>query len=346
MEVMMSMVRAGLVVVAFTVPMSMPRAQDFRVEEVPSATSVPIARLKDRTIVFSDHRQDSVNDSGTGLMKFEDWANSKPLEKRFLSPFPEYKEPTIQVTVHGLTKPYTEKLHVYVVEARFQIDKPPGALDLSRYARLDMLEKVDPSIKHRTITADQARPNVDPGSAHNRNPKRRWCDAPQALCIESRYHLEGKLPAGVRLANKLEDDGKKISEYMEFQSELRVLPSEEIDQAGLMQLTEVNAPIAGVLEQTLFDVNQVMQFGKLLAVLQENPAAKDRTIATVLMAFGVESDILERKREFENVPVLRNLIPVQVLMGKSSFNTGNSISAGLPDYTRNRIRSIADLLQK
>jgi hypothetical protein len=28
-------------------------------------------------------------------------------------------------------------------------------------------------------------------------------------------------------------------------------------------------------------------------------------------------------------------------MGKSSFNSGSSISAGLPDYVRNRIRAIA-----
>jgi len=35
-----------------------------------------------------------------------------------------------------------------------------------------------------------------------------------------------------------------------------------------------------------------------------------------------------------------------VLMGKSSFNSGNSISAGLPDYTRNRIRAFADLLER
>jgi hypothetical protein len=46
------------------------------------------------------------------------------------------------------------------------------------------------------------------------------------------------------------------------------------------------------------------------------------------------------------VPVLRNLVPAQVLVGKSSFNTGNSISAGLPDYTRNRIKAVAEFLDR
>jgi hypothetical protein len=43
--------------------------------------------------------------------------------------------------------------------------------------------------------------------------------------------------------------------------------------------------------------------------------------------------------------VLRNLVPAQVLMGQSSFNSGNSISAGLPIYARNEIKTIAGILQ-
>jgi hypothetical protein len=321
-------------------------AAEFRIEEVPSVTAVAPAKLKPRTIVFSDQRDDKLTDAGTGLIRFADWGRERPMQKQFLGLFPNYIEPTIKVSVHGIPKTYTEKLHMYVVEARFLIGKAPGAVDLARFTRLDTLEKIDPSIKHRRIAAEQAAPQVDPQSAHNRRPNRRWCDAPESLCIESRYPLEGKLPVGIRLANKLEEGGKKISEFMEFQTEIRVLPPEEVDRAGLTKLTALEAPVAGVLEQTIFSVNQVMQFGKLLAVLQEHPADPNRTVATVFMALAVETDVLERKKEFENVPVLRNLIPAQVLMGKSSFNSGDSISAGLPGYVRNRIRAIADLIEQ
>ncbi len=317
-------------------------AAEFRVEDVPSVTSVPPTQLKANTILFSDRSGGKSTEAETGLIRFEDWARENPQQKRYLSLFPDYAEPTIKVSVHGIVKPYTEKLHMYVAEARFLIGKAPGAIDLSRYVGLDILEKVDPSIKHHIITADQARPETDPQSAHNRNPNRRWCEAPQSVCIESRYPLEGKLPVGVRLANKLEDGGKKISEFMEFQSEIRVLPSQDIDQAGLAKLTALEAPVTGVLEQTIFDVNQVMQFGKLMAVMQAYPADNGKTVATVFMVLGVETDVLQQKKEFATVPVLRNLIPAQVLMGKSSFNSGDSISAGLPSYVRNRIRAIAE----
>jgi len=321
-------------------------AGEFKVEEVPSVTGVPPARMKEKTILFSDHTGGRSAEDGTGLMRFEDWAREQPLQKRFLSLFPNYVEPQIKVSVHGIEKPYTEKLHVYVVETRFLIGKPPGSIDLNRFLNLEVLEAIDPAIKHRRITADQARPNTDPKSAHNRNPDRRWCEAPQSLCVESRYPLEGRLPVGIRLANKLEEGGKKISEFIEFQSEIRVLPQQETDQPGLAELTHIETPVAGALEQTLFDVNQVMQFGKLLAILQPHPTDRAKTVATVFMALGIETDVLQQRKEFANVPVLRNLIPVQVLMGRSSFNTGNSISAGLPAYVRNRIRAIAAMLDK
>lgn len=321
-------------------------AQDFRIEEVPSVAAVAPAQLEPRTIVFSDHHDEESSDSGDGLISFEEWARERPVQKQLLSLFPGYREPTIKVSVHGIARSYTEKLHMYVAEARFLIGKPPGEIDLGRYARLDVLEKIDPTIKHRRITADQARPHTDPESAHNRHPDRRWCEAPQSLCIQSRYPLEGKLPIGIRLANKLEEGGKKIAEFVEFQSEIRVLQPQEVDGADLSKLTGLDTPIAGVLEQTLFDVNQVMQFGKSLVVLQNHPTDAGRTVATVFMALAIETDVLERKKEFESVPVLRNLIPAQVLMGKSSFNSGSSISAGLPNYTRNRIQAIADLLAR
>ena len=102
--------------------------------------------------------------------------------------------------------------------------------------------------------------------------------------------------------------------------------------------------MAGALEQDIFWVNQILRFGKFLAVFQPDPAQPGRTVATAYMALAVKTDVLERKKEYERVPVVRNLLPAQVLMGTSSFNTGTSISAGLPTYARNRIQAFAAAL--
>jgi hypothetical protein len=51
-----------------------------------------------------------------------------------------------------------------------------------------------------------------------------------------------------------------------------------------------------------------------------------------------------KRREYARVPVLRNLLPAQVLAGKSSFNSGRSLSAGLPVYARNQVKAITAIL--
>jgi hypothetical protein len=321
-------------------------AAEFQLKEVDAPSALDVSQLKPRTIYFSDRRNSPPWDARTALVRFDDWARARPVEKEVLSLHPRYAEPTINVTAHGITKRYTEKLHMFIAEARFLIGKAPQSIDLRRYARLDFVERIDPAIKHKPISPDQAVPLKDPEEAHNRHPERRWCEGgTQSVCIQSRYQLEGRIPAGIRLANKLQEDGKKIAEFVEFQSELRLLTADEVGRhPGMLRLTGLNAPPVGAFEQSIFHVNQMMQFGKILAIFQQHPSDPGKTVVTAYIALAVETDVLDKKKEYESVPILRNMVPIQVLTGNSSFNTGTSISAGLPDYTRNRAKAIARIL--
>src|SRR5262249_48648657 len=123
------------------------------------------------------------------------------------------------------------------------------------------------------------------------------------------------------------------------------VPQAEIDDAGYRKLTGVDSQVVGVLEQNIVHVNEVMQFGKFIAIFQQHPSQQGATVVTAFMVLGVDSELFEKKKEYANVPVLRNLIPAQVISGNSTFNTGESISAGLPQYTRNHLKAIAELLE-
>ena len=118
--------------------------------------------------------------------------------------------------------------------------KAPTAVDLSKYATVSFLNKIDSAIKHREITSSDVIPENNPEYAFNKNPERAWCaTAIQSACIELRYQLEGKLPSGIQLANMLLD-GKKHADYLEFQSELRVVPLQEINHDNLKTLTGIS----------------------------------------------------------------------------------------------------------
>lgn len=317
-------------------------AQPFKIVEVASVVSQPLGQLAPQTIAFSDHKDDNIADRTSGLLRFEDWAQTRMVQKQFLGLFPSYDEAVLNAGTGS--KPRKRRLHVYVAEARFALKKPAASIDLTRYTTLAFLQQIDPAIKHKAITPDDVGPNKTPQAA-NHNPARRWCEGEgPPVCIQSTYKLEGKLPLGIALVNKLKEHGKKYSDTIEFQSELRVVPKAEIDDAGYRKLTGVDAPVAAALEQNIVQVNQVMQFGKLLAVFQPRPDDATQTVVTAFVVLGVDSELFEKKKEYGNVPVLRNLIPAQVISGNSTFNSGNSISAGLPNYARNRLKAIAEIL--
>jgi hypothetical protein len=157
--------------------------------------------------------------------------------------------------------------------------------------------------------------------------------------------LEGRLPLGIQLANKIRDPSKTIPPYLDFESELTLRSPAEVAQSGLAKLTGLDTPAIGAIDQSIFYINQVMQYGKLVAVFQPHPTDPNRTVVTVFMALAIEANVLDKKKEFAAVPVLRNLVPAQVLAGKSSFNTGTSLSAGLPTYARSTVKAIAALIE-
>ena len=328
-------------------------AQSFRIEDVAAVRNIAATQLKPATIAFSD-KPGGAAATDVDLAPFDDWAQTHPVEKKFLALFPSYTEPTVAKVVSttsesGKTdsapKPVVQKLYMYVAQARFILDHAPGSLDLSHDVTIGFLARIDPAIKHRPISAADVTQFTGEAGAGNENPDRKWCTGhTNSICIQSTYQLEGKIPLGITLVNKLRENAKKISDHIDFQSEFSALGPGEVDEAGLRQLTRLDTPVAGVLEQDIFHVNQIMKFGKFLAVFQTDPADPAKTVVTAFMTLAIEASVFDKKKDFEKMPVLRNLVPAEVLMGRSSFNFGNSISAGLPQYARNEIKTVAGLL--
>lgn len=321
-------------------------ADDFQIVKVSSVPSLAVDQLKPKTIFFNDNRVDETTDKGA-FIRFDDWAKTKPVQKQILSLFPNYVEGTVHRIVDGTKKEVKDELQMYVTEARFKLPRAATSIDLKHFTTLSFIQSIDPSIKHQAIQPGDVSVGKDEKSTANKNPDRAWCEGPTvAACVRSTYKLEGKLPMGVALANKLRDSDKKVSDTVVFESEFRVLGTSDLDEAGVQKLTGVNTSVVGMLEQNMFYINEVMRFGKMVAVVQPNPADANSTIATVMIALAVSGNTLDMKKKYQDVPVLRNLVPSQVLLGYSSFNTGTSISAGLPKYVRNRIQAIAGILER
>jgi hypothetical protein len=54
------------------------------------------------------------------------------IKKKFLSPFPDYVEPTVVKQIDGVEKTIAQKLLMYVAVARFAVSRPPQSIDFER----------------------------------------------------------------------------------------------------------------------------------------------------------------------------------------------------------------------
>ncbi|MEA3069277.1 MAG: hypothetical protein QOD29_723, partial [Alphaproteobacteria bacterium] len=83
---------------------------EFTIQETTSPAGLAPEQLKPKTIEFLDRPNEELIDPDAGLIRFEDWAQARPVEKQFLSPFPSFVEPMIETTVDGVRKRVKQKL--------------------------------------------------------------------------------------------------------------------------------------------------------------------------------------------------------------------------------------------
>src|SRR6476661_104135 len=245
--------RSLLLLVAIAAFTGGAQAQEFEIVKVPSVTGFPLDQLKPKTIIFNDYRDAEISEGASGFIRFEDWGRRMPAQRQFLSLYPSYAEGMTTRLIEGMETTTKDRLQLYVAEARFLVSKPAASIDLKRYTTLAFLEKVDPAIKHQVIKPSELTLLNEERNHNNRNPQRQWCEGQSVtLCIRSRYKLEGKIPMGVALANKLRDNERKLTDTIEFENEFRVLAPGEFDEAAIQKLTGINTPVAAMLEQNIF----------------------------------------------------------------------------------------------
>ena len=116
-------IRHAIALVALFGTLSSARAEDFRIEDVGSPPNWDVAALKPGTIAFSDGAVSA--SAAANLIAFTEWGRTLPAQKKFLSLYPAYSEPTITKTasVEAPAGPVLEKLDMYVAQARFIADR-------------------------------------------------------------------------------------------------------------------------------------------------------------------------------------------------------------------------------
>ena len=134
---------------------------------------------------------------------------------KFLSLFPSFTEGMVHKIIDGSKKEVKDELQMYVTEARFMLSRPAASVDLKTFADAAVHPEHrsgDQARGHQAVRRLDARRTRRATEQQEPGPRlvRRHRASP--TCIRSTYKLEGKLPIGVALANKLRDSERKLSD--------------------------------------------------------------------------------------------------------------------------------------
>ena len=104
-------IRHAIALVGLVGSLSAASAEEFHIEDVP-AQNWNLAELKPGTIVFSDVGSGGNGDTAN-LIPFGDWGQARPAQKKFLSLFPGYTEPTVTKapSADAATRPGAREAH-------------------------------------------------------------------------------------------------------------------------------------------------------------------------------------------------------------------------------------------
>jgi len=328
---------------AFAVP------RQTQVLEAPAFDGLTPARMNPGALYYNEK-----------LVMFGDWQSQSPQEGQVLNLYPGFVEPEVTQILNNKPVKQLEHLMMYVVRTKLVLNKAPAIINLDKLRQIDEIKKFDPEIKQQVIQPAQIMANViGKGQISNfdwcgnyiTRPKRElelsfimpktrgWCtDTAHSVCVESCYEFTPGYKAGVALANlKRTDVSRKIDNGIGFQSEIRTYKTES--EAGLPvalnALTKISTPVRGVLDQSIFYFNQIFEYGKVFAVVQDDPADPTKSIVTAYFVFGVKKSAWDLSGEVG-----------EILQGKSSmFNTATGITAGIPNFTQAMLKSIANIVE-
>ncbi len=304
------------------------------------------------------------------VVPYATWGQQFPVEKELLNIFPTFTPPTVTFMRYGVEKSRLEEYHTYIVQLRKTINKSAAQLPLADLVKLDTIKKMTAEIQHKQIGQNEVvpllagrapinnfkwcngwvetfgLPQKEKNLTHMINPARPWCAANgRTICVESCYNFSLAWKAAVAAHNQFFRSDEPKDFGLAMQSEIRYFVSEAEygNRTPLSQLTKINTPVRGVIEQSIFYYNMVFTWGKVVAVFQEHPTNSQQSIMTAYVVFNLRSKYWNHK--YKQVR--------QVLQGESKgqdglpgVNTDTGISAGIPVFSKEVGAWLANTLEK
>jgi hypothetical protein len=258
---------------------------------------------------------------------FAQWNN--PLEKTYLNLFPTFRMEPSSSPTH--LENVDDDVVIFIAYASFLVDRPADTVKLESFVNLDTARDMQQGLA--TVELIQPSEVVTGSSILNyRNPAgARWCEKSHSICVKTQYILDtrAKLAAG-----RSAKEGQKPE--IASQSEVAFVPTVDQKQFGdLKKLTGIDTTPTGMIVLSTFWFQHALEFGKVVVIVQADPADKRKTIFSTFSVFAIEHKHW-------------NIVTKKIIMGEIGYpiNGKEGLSQGLPKITAQVIQSFAQLVSR
>ncbi len=280
----------------------------------------PLTQLKPGQILYSYK-----------TLIYSDWPNGS--EKRVLNLFPGFRDG--EGYKQSLKPVESNALVVFIAHARIVLDRQSNQINLSSFLRLAAIQKLQTGLAEVTQLPSADIETYRRTFLSYRNRPDRWCEnSATSLCLESNYILDENVQALMALL--LYFRKKAPDPVLRSQSEVRVeTPTDSAQIAALKSLTGIATEPGNVVTQNIFWFNHVMEFAKVVGIVQAHPTDPGKTVITGYTVFAVERKWWDEKM---------GPIPLHMIFLGQRLNTSSGLLMGLPKVTQQVFKSMAEMI--
>lgn len=308
--------------------------------------------------------------------------DKQPVAAKVLALYPGYAEATYWSRKNGVVQSKAEPLVFFQTRTKTVLNVPIGQIDLKTVKQYASVKKLVPDLQFapapinnaqlvasylkakqpqqtfgfcKAVTRQNYEINLDesqpPASA--REP---WCsNADRSMCFEACLTIAtGIIANGINGYNMMqsEDEKKDVAEGIQAEVRYFVSETERGDAKGTFDsITKVGTEVGGVIELSIFYANQIIQWGKVITVLQRDPGDANRTIMTNLVVVAIKShsylpspndSFIQEKKKIE----IRKFLKGESPMNRDDNNVQfRGLLGGIPRFTQDLTQDFARLLE-
>lgn len=282
------------------------KAQEFQVAE---AKAPAPTEMQASTLYYSYRTQ-----------AFSEWKSGT--EKELLNLFPGFRD---HAPKGG------GDLVLFIAKTSAVINKPASEVNLEKLRSLPDMQKLQSELARLEpiSVADLISNREDYLAYKNPGGSEAWCSSPESLCLKSTFiftELQEQMLAGAFFfAGK---DASAIS----AESQVKVLRGEAIPRAAeWAKFTGVSSAPTLLVTEDMFWFSHVLEFGKVVGVVQAHPTDPSKSILTGYTVFAIE----KKWWEFG----LSGVTLQDAFLGRW-MNGTSGLSMGLPKVTQQLFRDL------